>query len=175
MSRRRVGLISAVLVVLITLATWWLWSDENITATEQTSAAVAASGVSSDVRALKFERMPSLWDQPLSGAGALVLAGRVVDESGLPVANATVTATAIHGDDVLSDLACKCDNECGKKLLQCGCPEASSQLVESLGSSLRLRVRRRLLAVVRCANAPRQWLLFSLGNFRTNSGGWPRS
>ncbi|MDP1825850.1 MAG: carboxypeptidase-like regulatory domain-containing protein [Archangium sp.] len=41
-----------------------------------------------------------------------------------------VTAVAAHGEDVLSDLPCKCDNHCGQMLLSCGCAEASGQLVE---------------------------------------------
>jgi hypothetical protein len=75
------------------------------------------------------ERKPSAWTEPVAARGSLSLRGRVLGAEG-PVAGARVTATVAHGDDVLSDLSCKCDNECGRKLLECGCPEAAGQIVE---------------------------------------------
>lgn len=64
-----------------------------------------------------------------SNRGSKRLEGRVL-LAGEPVQGATVTAVAAHGDDVLSETQCGCDNHCGRKLLECGCPEAAAQLVE---------------------------------------------
>ncbi len=73
---------------------------------------------------------PSRWTTPVSPRGSRTLRGKVLRVDGTPVARAAVTAVVAHGDDVLSDLPCQCDNHCGQKLLECGCAEASSQLVE---------------------------------------------
>jgi len=62
-------------------------------------------------------------------AGTLVIRGEVRGPSG-PVAGATVTATTSRGVEVLSELRCHCGDDCGLRLLECGCPEAAGQLTE---------------------------------------------
>lgn len=62
-----------------------------------------------------------------SGRGDATISGKVV-HGGQPVAGATVTATRSQGDETLSELECHCDNHCGLRLLECGCPEAAEQL-----------------------------------------------
>jgi hypothetical protein len=78
----------------------------------------------------RVEPVAPRWNQPITEKrGAKQLEG-LVTLDGTPVAGAVVTALANHGEDVLSDLPCRCDNHCGRKLLACGCGEAAAQLVE---------------------------------------------
>ena len=80
-----------------------------------------------------FSPRPSKWNEPIVTRGSRRLSG-VVTRDGSPISGAVVTALEAHGDHVLSDLPCQCDNHCGQKLLQCGCAEASGQLVELVGA-----------------------------------------
>ncbi|MBI3182144.1 MAG: carboxypeptidase regulatory-like domain-containing protein [Myxococcales bacterium] len=61
--------------------------------------------------------------------GSLSIRGRVLGASG-PLPGALVIATRPEGDETLSELPCQCDNECGRKLLECGCGEAAAQLMQ---------------------------------------------
>lgn len=125
---------AALLLAGAALLWWSLSAEENAEAHSVTSP--SATGLSTDDAEprLRFDRKPSVWEAAVEPKGELILTGRVLDERGSPVVAASVTATALHGDDVLSDQQCKCDNECGQKLLECGCPEASGQLVEHVSS-----------------------------------------
>lgn len=132
MGRRLWWLAGVGLFIAAAVLFWWSSSDDEVSSVD--TATTASTSADDDVPRLKFDRKPSGWDAPLEAKGERVLTGRVLDEKGAPVSNATVTATTLHGDDVLSDQQCKCDNECGQKLLECGCPEASGQLVEHVSS-----------------------------------------
>jgi protocatechuate 3,4-dioxygenase beta subunit len=59
----------------------------------------------------------------------LTIRGQVMGPKG-PVPGATVVATTSAGEDVLSERRCQCGNECGQKLLECGCGEAAGQLMD---------------------------------------------
>ncbi|MBX7115653.1 MAG: carboxypeptidase-like regulatory domain-containing protein [Myxococcaceae bacterium] len=101
---------------------WVLWRD----------ASPSSSGHSVEAaptRLGEVPREPSTWKQPVQARGAKQLRGRVVGPWGA-VANASVVAIERHGEDVLSDLMCQCDNHCGQTLLECGCAEAAGQLVD---------------------------------------------
>lgn len=80
-----------------------------------------------------FSPRASKWNEPIVSRGSRRLSG-VVTRDGAPVSGAVITALEAHGEHVLSDLPCQCDNHCGQKLLQCGCAEASGQLVELVGA-----------------------------------------
>lgn len=68
--------------------------------------------------------------QPIEpGRGDLVLRGRVVSGDG-PAAGAVVVATRGEQGDSLSERGCECGNNCGMRLLSCGCGEAAQQLVD---------------------------------------------
>ncbi|MDP3153917.1 MAG: carboxypeptidase regulatory-like domain-containing protein [Archangium sp.] len=121
--RRWVGLAAVALLVGVGLL-WWLWPSELSTPEERRESATSANE-----GALPESIKPSSWNAPIQQRGARSLSG-VVLRDGQPVGGAVVTAVAAHGDDVLSDLPCKCDNHCGQMLLACGCAEASGQLVE---------------------------------------------
>lgn len=116
--RRQLGALAFVLVVGGLL--WWHWPVEHPSPAAATSA---------NEGALPTQLRASSWNAPIEQRGARRLTGVVVRD-GQPVAGAVVTAVAAHGDDVLSDLPCQCDNHCGQRLLSCGCAEASGQLVE---------------------------------------------
>jgi protocatechuate 3,4-dioxygenase beta subunit len=110
-------------------AAWFFWPEVGEGSGSTAASAAGAGASSANEGFVPEDRKPSAWSQPVSPRGGNSIRGRVLGPSG-PVAGAQVTATAAHGDDVLSDLTCKCDNECGLKLLKCGCPEASGQIVE---------------------------------------------
>lgn len=124
--RRRLGW-AVVAVLVVGLAAWLFWPEEEA-GTSGAAAATSSLGGAASEGFVPAERKASSWEQAPVPKGALALRGKVVGPSG-PVAGATVTATASHGD-VLSDLSCECDNACGRKLLECGCPEAAGQIVE---------------------------------------------
>jgi protocatechuate 3,4-dioxygenase beta subunit len=105
----------------------WLWLGGSETqpgapVSESALAARSADAVRQPVNALLESPLP----QP---KGSLAIRGKVVGPSG-PVSGAVVVATGDGGEDVLSDLDCQCDNKCGRRLLECGCPQAAAQLVE---------------------------------------------
>lgn len=122
MRRRWPGAVG--LVVLVVALVWW-WSSGETPAVDPAMPASASANEGAFPAALK----PSVWNAPIERHGALQLTG-VVSREGEPVPGVTVTAVAAHGEEVLSDLPCKCDNHCGQMLLSCGCAEASGQLVE---------------------------------------------
>ncbi|MBL9038820.1 MAG: carboxypeptidase regulatory-like domain-containing protein, partial [Archangium sp.] len=116
-----------VVLGLMVAATWWFLSDDAATSgNDDVQASALDSAESHDVH---HEPKPSSWTTVAPAKGALEVTGVVRDAKG-PVAGAIVTATAQHGAEVLSDLPCQCDNHCGLKLLECGCPEAAGQLLE---------------------------------------------
>jgi hypothetical protein len=121
-----------VVLVLAGAALWFFWPEDAADAQVATGRS-AQSTSSANEGFVPAERKPSAWTEPVRPRGSLSIRGKVLGPDG-PVAGAQVTATAAHGDDVLSDLICKCDNECGLKLLKCGCPEASGQIVELVSS-----------------------------------------
>ncbi len=121
--RRWVGVVAVALVVGLGLL-WFFWPSELAAPETLTERAT-----SPNEGALPESIKPSSWNSPIEQRGARSLSG-VVLRDGQPVGGAVVTAVAAHGDDVLSDLPCKCDNHCGQMLLACGCAEASGQLVE---------------------------------------------
>lgn len=112
-------------MVLGAVLIWWLWPSDPPPSDEPGSFAE----LSANEGALPTEVKPSAWSAPIQSRGERSLTGLVLRE-GKPVAGAVVTAVAAHGEEVLSDLPCKCDNHCGQMLLACGCAEASGQLVE---------------------------------------------
>lgn len=114
---RRIGLVLGLVVLGVGVFVLWR-SAPNET---QTGAFVEEPHV---------VLQPSRWTTAVSPRGSRTLRGKVLRVDGTPVARAAVTAVVAHGDDVLSDLPCQCDNHCGQKLLECGCAEASAQLVE---------------------------------------------
>lgn len=123
---RRFGWFILVAVVVTLAALFFWWPDEE--------QAVEAGAVAGDQRpanegGLPAVRAESKWNAPVVARGERRVSGHVLRD-GKPVAGATVTALAAHGEEVLSDLPCQCDNHCGQKLLACGCAEASGQLVE---------------------------------------------
>lgn len=108
-------------LVAIASGALWLSLDDDPSSSPEPGA------VTSDAPAPRVEPR---WTQPITTTkGAKRLEG-VVRRSGQPVSGAIVTALAHHGEDVLSDLPCQCDNHCGRKLLECGCAEAAAQLVD---------------------------------------------
>jgi hypothetical protein len=118
---KRVGIV-AVAVMLAAGAAWVLLRhDEPVdvsTAEERPTAQQAPVP----------EHMNAVLSAPLKAqTGHGSISGSVTHD-GQGVAGATVTATRAEGDETLSDLDCQCDNQCGRKLLECGCPEASEQL-----------------------------------------------
>ena len=123
MRRSVVGILA--LGFLIGLVAWWLWPADAPGEGEVAAAAVT----SANEGALPEARKQSSWNAPIQPRGERRLSG-VVLRDGRPVAGAVVTGVAAHGEGVLSDLPCKCDNHCGQMLLACGCAEASGQLVE---------------------------------------------
>lgn len=128
MNGRRVVAVVVVVAALLGGA-WWLWGG---VAEPTTASPTSSSGGLANEGALP-EFRASRWSAPIEPKGTRALKGLVLQD-GAPVAGAIVTATAAHGDEVLSDLPCKCDNQCGQKLLACGCAEASGQLVELVAS-----------------------------------------
>lgn len=124
---RRVMVVVAVLAVVAGLA-WWLWPSD----VEPSAEPSGTTAVSANEGGLPAEVKPSAWNAPVQARGERTLSG-VVLRDGNAVPGAVVTAVAAHGEDVLSDLPCKCDNHCGQMLLACGCAEASGQLVELVG------------------------------------------
>lgn len=123
---RRIGLAVAVVLVVVLVA-WALWPEGGPSVSPTGGAGAGASeGAVPELHA-------SRWNEPVRARGARSVKG-VVLRGGQPVSGATVTATAAHGEEVLSDLPCQCDNHCGQKLLACGCSEASGQLVELVAS-----------------------------------------
>ncbi len=127
MSKKRIA--AAGVIAIAVVAAWFFWLSPSSTShdTDETDVASRASAAN-EGRAV--ERKPSRWGTVVESTGALSLDGIVRNEAGEPVSGATVTATAKHGADVMSDLKCQCDNHCGFHLLECGCAEASGQLVE---------------------------------------------
>lgn len=120
--------VGVVAVVVVALGVWWWLREDAPAPAEEVSPAAAANegGLPAVLQASK-------WSAPIVQRGARAVSG-VVLRDGRPVSGAVVTAIASHGDDVLSDLPCQCDNHCGQKLLACGCAEASGQLVELVGA-----------------------------------------
>jgi protocatechuate 3,4-dioxygenase beta subunit len=123
--RRWLGGLVAVVLLGVLVAAWW-WSSDD--APPETPGAPLSSWAAANEGASP-ERRPSRWDAPVTARGDRSVQG-VVLRAGQPVAGAVVTALLAHGEEVLSDLPCQCDNHCGQKLLACGCAEASGQLVE---------------------------------------------
>ena len=118
-------------VVLLTVVgvVAWLWLRQEPAPEKQ----VDAFSVPASEGGLPVQHLESKWNAPVVSRGVRSVSGRVT-RGGQPVAGAVVTALASHGEDVLSDLPCQCDNHCGQKLLACGCAEASGQLVELVGA-----------------------------------------
>lgn len=114
---RRVGLVLALVVVGLGIFIFW-------------RSAPAEAPTTTIAEAPHVALQPSRWTTPVTPRGSRTLRGKVLRSDGTPVERADVTAVVAHGDDVLSDLPCQCDNHCGQKLLECGCAEASAQLVE---------------------------------------------
>jgi protocatechuate 3,4-dioxygenase beta subunit len=86
--------------------------------------------VAAETPAALPERANALLTAPLPPPkGDRVIRGRVLGLDG-PVEGAVVVASTDGGEEVLSDLPCRCDNKCGQKLLECGCDGAAVQLVE---------------------------------------------
>lgn len=126
MRRWRMGVVGLGLALVAAGGWWWLGEEATPQAAVLGEAAAANEGGLPAVIA-------SRWSAPIVERGQRSVTG-VVLRDGQPVAGALVTAIASHGDDVLSDLPCQCDNHCGQKLLACGCAEASGQLVELVGA-----------------------------------------
>lgn len=124
---RRWWLAVLVLSVFAALGVAWWHRDEPLVAEAQQQSASPNEG------RLPRALLASKWNAPVVEHGKRSVKG-VVLRAGAPVAGAAVTAVAAHGQDVLSDLPCQCDNHCGQKLLACGCAEASGQLVELVGA-----------------------------------------
>ena len=118
--------LGVVAVALVAVGGWWWLHEGEGAASGDEAPASANEGALPAPRASK-------WSEPIVQRGSRTLSG-VVLRDGQPVSGAVVTALAAHGDDVLSDLPCQCDNHCGQKLLACGCAEASGQLVELVGA-----------------------------------------
>lgn len=118
--------VGAVVLVGVVLAAFFLWPRDEVETAESSTHEEASAAAN---EGMPIERKPSAWLSVAPSRGSLRVEGIVENAEG-PVANATVTATAAHGADVLSDLDCHCDNHCGLKLLGCGCAEAAGQLVE---------------------------------------------
>ncbi len=107
-------------------AALWLWLGPSDSPPEEGGRASASAARSEAVRT----PINSLLEAPLPPPkGTLTIRGTVAGAQG-PVAGAIVVATADGGDEVLSELVCGCDNKCGRKLLECGCPQAAAQMVE---------------------------------------------
>lgn len=112
-------------VVVAAIVAWWVWgSSASTSAPSEVQVAPRRAG-----DGYLPARVESKWTQPLAARGERTLRG-LVTKGGKPVGGAVVTALDAHGEDVLSDRPCQCDNHCGLKLVQCGCAEAAGQLVE---------------------------------------------
>jgi len=98
--------------------------------TRHTGPDVLSPGMQAGVAAHRTSQPNAVLNAPLPPSkGQLRIRGKVIDSAG-PVADAVVTATGTRGGEVLSELNCQCGNECGSKLLECGCGEAARQLLE---------------------------------------------
>jgi protocatechuate 3,4-dioxygenase beta subunit len=91
---------------------------------ERSGATSTANG-----RAGAAREAPGGETKTLQVQGDLTVRGQVLGRQG-PVSGATIVATTSAGDDVLSERRCQCGNDCGQKLLECGCGEAAGQLME---------------------------------------------
>lgn len=106
---------------------FWLWPADDPGAAPADDGRPSTRAPASTAAAPAPERMNAILTQPLRAqTGDGVVRGRVVS-AGQPVGGATVTATR-SDHEALSELDCHCDNACGRKLLECGCGEASEQL-----------------------------------------------
>lgn len=115
---------AAVTIVLLGAAVWSFWQSRH-------SAERAEGADDAAAESTGRPRGPQpLWTTPVvPPRGELTIRGVVRDERG-PVSGAMVVATSVEEGETLSALACHCDNDCGLKLLECGCPEASGQMVQ---------------------------------------------
>jgi len=117
---RRIAMTAALL--LLVAAGWLGW---RATRDEAGASEQDRTGSAPEVR----PAIP-LWVRPLSKSGGdLTIQGTVEDADG-PVSGAIIVATGVEAGETLSELSCHCDNDCGFKLLVCGCPEAAAQLVQ---------------------------------------------
>jgi protocatechuate 3,4-dioxygenase beta subunit len=119
--------IAGVVVIGLALLVWlFMRNDER-----PTDNAATAPSIHEDDQIPappSAERMNAVLVAAINGGhGDGTITGRVMN-AGQPVSGATVTATRSQGDETLSELVCHCDNHCGLRLLECGCPEASEQL-----------------------------------------------
>jgi protocatechuate 3,4-dioxygenase beta subunit len=116
-------LVLAAVVALLAIGALLLLAGRRPTASPPAAAASGASRASpAGARGSEPRALPP-------PQGELSIRGEVRGPAG-PIAGAIVTATTTAGDDVLSELPCQCGNECGRKLLECGCGEAAGQLME---------------------------------------------
>ncbi|MGV3619259.1 MAG: carboxypeptidase regulatory-like domain-containing protein [Archangium sp.] len=115
----------AAMLVVAALVGLVVWLEDDRVALQQSPSSDANGVVPEAIRQSK-------WNEPIVARGSRRLSG-VVLRDGAPYSGAVVTALQAHGDEVLSDLPCACDNHCGQKLLQCGCAEAAGQLVDLVG------------------------------------------
>lgn len=111
------AIVAAVVAVVAVLA--WMGRDPRPLATEGRAAAGARRADAGQPRAPATPPAPQ---------GTLTIEGEVRGPGG-PVAGAVVTATIARDGDVLSEVRCHCGNDCGERLLECGCGEAAGQLV----------------------------------------------
>ena len=121
---RKVRVVGLVAVAVAVVVAWLLWrgeapSDEPGRATP---SEVATPALAERANALLTAQLPP-------AKGDRVIRGRVLGLDG-PVEGAVVVASNDGGEEVLSDLPCRCDSRCGQKLLECGCDGAAVQLVE---------------------------------------------
>src|SRR5689334_7319069 len=117
--RRRVSIVAIVLVVAGLLALG-VWRTRGRTPARSPLPAPAHVGAA-----------PAAAGEPLAPArppprGALAIRGEVRGPDG-PIAGALVTATAPPAAEPLAGQKCHCGNDCGQKLLECGCGEAARE------------------------------------------------
>jgi hypothetical protein len=121
-ARTWVGAIVLAAVAALLFFLLWPSAPEDSSPAAPGSEAASAAAPAVPRNALLTAELPA-------AKGSLAIRGRVLGPDG-PVAGAIVVASSDGGEEVLSDLLCHCDNRCGQRLLQCGCPEAAAQLVE---------------------------------------------
>ncbi len=135
---RRVQVVAlVVLLALVGAGGWWMtrarWrsqepaSDEAATSLSRKTPVDEPSAAPVEVRAANAEpasvHLPTLH-------GDLALAGRVVDESGKPVAGATVKLASEAVLSLAPLVKRDCDCGCGEMLIQCQCARAKKLLPE---------------------------------------------
>lgn len=122
---RKIWVLAGVVAAVAIAA--WLWVSTDSVSSEPEAIASERGSVRLE-RSVAPEKMNAVLLQPVqTQTGAGTIRGRVLN-NGEPVGGATITATRAETRESLSERDCECDNACGKKLLACGCGEASEQL-----------------------------------------------